>query len=56
MTRMVSRGTITTKMRQPKLSTYSKLLTAAWMLYIIAPMPVKQSRNAAKSQAVRVWK
>ena len=53
---MVRMGTMTTKTRQPKLSTYSKLLTAAWMLYIIAPMPTKQSRKAAKIQAVRVWK
>ena len=53
---MVRMGTMTTKTRQPKLSTYSKLLTAAWMLYIIAPMPTKQSRKAANIQAVRVWK
>ena len=53
---MVSMGTMTTKTRQPKLSTYSKLLTAACMLYNMAPIPTKQSKKAANSQAVSVWK
>ena len=49
-------GAMTTNARELRDSTYSKLLTAAWMLYIIAPIPTKQSRNAAKTQAVSEWK
>ena len=46
MTRMVRMGTITTNTMLPKLSTYSKLLTAACRLYSMAPKPTIASRNA----------
>ena len=46
MTRMVRMGTMTTNTMLPKLSTYSKLLTAAWRLYSMEPMPAMASRKA----------